>query len=124
MSWRFFSYEGDPMLACPATGEQKMDATFMAALDNAREIAGFPWRINSGYRSPAYNSRISTTGFRGPHTTGRAVDIAVSSSSERYRIIEACRAVGMSRFGVARTFVHVDDLTAADGFPENVIWLY
>lgn len=122
--WKYFDPKTDPKLTCSCgCGRMEMNDKFMQDLDAIRAGAGFPFRITSGYRCPSYNSKVSTTGQRGPHTTGRAVDIAASTSSQRLAIIEAAQRAGFRRFGVAKTFVHIDNLTERDGFPEG-IWTY
>jgi len=97
-----------------------MDSTFMYMLDEAREIAGVPFRINSGYRTNHRNSQVG--GVDGSaHTQGIAADIAVTDSRQRAIIVQALLEAGFTRIGIARTFVHCDiDSTKA----ENVIWLY
>lgn len=122
--WKYFSPETDAKLTCSCgCGRMEMNDRFMRSLDAIRAGAGFPFRITSGFRCPRHNSRVSSTGERGPHTTGRAVDIAASSSSMRLAIIEAAQRQGFRRFGIAKTFVHIDNLMEADGFPEG-IWSY
>lgn len=123
MGWRYFSYETDPMLACPCCGVQGMDESFMAKLDKLREDCGFPFVVASGYRCPEYNNSISLTGLRGPHTTGRAVDLRLNSR-QRYKLMEASKKLKIYRFGFGVKKNHIDDLTAKDGFPEKVIWSY
>ena len=126
MSWKYFSYETDPKLACSLTGERKMNDEFMGKLDLLRERYGKPITITSGYRSPEYNSQVSSTGETGPHTTGRAVDIAVHSSRERSELMRILLHPDspFTRVTPAKSFIHIDDLTEEDGFAENVMWWY
>lgn len=119
----YFSYEVDKMLACPCCGRREMNDEFMWKLVAVRQAVNIPFHVNSGYRCPEYNNKISSTGFRGPHTTGRAVDIAAPSSSMRLDIQDAAKLQGMQRFGIGRTFIHLDDLLLKDGFPRGV-WSY
>lgn len=122
--WKYFDPSIDTKLRCSCgCGRMEMNDTFMKKLDSVRERAGFGFRVTSGYRCPTYNSKVSSTGERGPHTTGRAVDIAAASSTMRLAIIEAAQKEGFRRFGVAKTFIHLDDLKESDGFPEG-IWSY
>lgn len=124
MRWKYFDPSTDIMLTCPCgCGRMEMDALFMAKLDDIRDECGFPFRVNSGFRCPTYNAKISTTGERGPHTTGRAIDIAAHSSGARLTIMEAAQARRFRRFGIAKGFIHLDDLRESDGFPEG-IWSY
>jgi zinc D-Ala-D-Ala carboxypeptidase len=123
LRWRYFDPATDAKLSCSCCNVMGMDDKFMQALDAIREECGFPFRVNSAYRCPAHNSAVSSTGERGPHTTGRAIDIAAASSSARLAIMEAAQRQGFRRFGIARTFIHIDNLTEADGFPPGV-WSY
>lgn len=121
---KFFSLESDPMLACPCgCGRADMDMEFMLTLDEIREACGFPFRVNSGFRCPTYNAQISSTGARGPHTTGKAIDIAAPSSTMRLLILSHALERGWVRFGIGKTFIHLDSLRAVEGFPSGV-WSY
>jgi hypothetical protein len=35
-----------------------MDKHFLRLLDNARQIAGIPFKINSGFRTPKHNEKV------------------------------------------------------------------
>lgn len=99
--------------------EYKMDEDFLAKLDDAREFAGFPFFINSAYRSPDHPESIKNP--TSSHIKGLAVDIRVIDSKTRYLIIDALMHVGFNRIGIADTFIHVDDdRNKACG----VIWTY
>lgn len=104
-------------------GVNLMQGDFMRKLDQIREELDTPLTIVSAYRCAAHNTAVSTTGETGPHTTGRAVDIAASGRL-KFRILEAARARGMTRFGIGKSFIHIDDLGKEQGFPGNVIWSY
>jgi len=55
----------------------RMNAMFISMLNKARSIAGIPFYINSGYRTPAHNKKVG--GVPGSaHTKGLAADIAVT----------------------------------------------
>ena len=119
---RYFSIGTDPKLACSCCGLDSVDNGFLLLLDSIREEVG-PLTIASGYRCPSHNKSVSSTGETGPHTTGRAVDISCRNGSLRRAIVKAGIKQGC-RVGVAKTFVHVDNLSAVDGFPDNVMWVY
>ena len=122
--WKYFDPATDAMLTCSCgCGRMEMDDLFMAKLDAIREECGFGFRVTSGFRCPKHNNNVSSTGERGPHTTGRAIDIAAPSSSMRLAIMEAAQRQQFRRFGIAKTFIHLDDLRESDGFPEG-IWSY
>lgn len=96
-----------------------MNADFLAKLDEAREFAGIPFIINSAYRSPTHPLSISNPSSS--HIKGLAVDISVTDSNTRGLTLDALRAVGFTRIGIASTFIHVDlDYSKA----QNVTWTY
>lgn len=110
---------------CGSTGEE-MEMGFVTALDLIRGRLGFPLVITSGYRCPAYNDRISTTGMRGPHTTGRAADVGISGEQAHQLITES--RLAMSGIGVHQKgphtgrFIHLDNLGRPR--PRPNIWSY
>ena len=98
----------------------RMDKNFLYRLDTARGIAGIPFKINSGYRTATHNRLVG--GREGSsHKKGLAVDIGYYGSRERYLILNALMQVGITRFGIAKTFIHCDVDNNKD---EDVIWLY
>ena len=95
---------------CSETGENEMDTEFLEALDNLRDICGFPFTVTSGYRSPNHSieaAKVAAGKKLGTHAQGIAADIKVSGGAERLTIVKHASAMGMS-VGVAKTFVHVD----------------
>lgn len=98
----------------------KMDADFLNALDEARELAGIPFKINSAYRTPEHNAKIGGKP-NSSHLKGLAVDISVTDSRSRFIVLNALISVGFNRIGIADTFIHVDlDRDKS----QNVIWTY
>ena len=98
----------------------RMDTDFLRRLDTARGIAGIPFKINSGYRTAAHNTLVGGR-VGSSHKKGLAVDIGYTGSRERYIILKALMEVGITRFGIAKTFIHCDVDNNKD---EDVIWLY
>ena len=79
--------------------ETNMSKEFLFVLDEARELAGIPFIINSAYRSPEHPLSIKNPSSS--HIKGLAVDIKATDSKT--------------------TFIHVDlDLDKT----KNVIWTY
>ena len=99
---------------------KKMDKDFLLKLDYARGIAGIPFKINSGYRTQEWNMKVGGR-FGSSHKKGLAVDIGYTGSRERYLILSALMQVGITRFGIAKGFIHCDVDKAKD---PDVIWLY
>ena len=99
--------------------EYKMDKGFLEKLDEAREFAGFPFFINSAYRSEDHPESIKNPSSS--HIKGLAVDIGVTDSRTRYLVLDALIHVGFNRIGIADTFIHVDDDRDKSS---GVIWTY
>lgn len=97
-----------------------MDNNFLHKLDNARNIAGLPFIINSAYRSPEHNAKIGGSP-NSSHLKGLAVDIKCTDSRTRFIIVDALIKAGFNRIGIADSFIHVDlDLDKSN----KVIWTY
>lgn len=100
--------------------------SFMRKLQTLRDMMGFPLIISSGYRDPAYNDKISSTGPDGPHTTGRAVDIQVYGE-HAFLVLSHAHASGFTGIGLKQTgphkwrYVHLDDI---DGSTRPWVWTY
>lgn len=127
MSWKYFTKEefvcNPEKCGC---GQNWINETFIDWLDLIRDNAGVPFVINSGFRCPDYNNKVSKTGRDGPHTTGWAADIRTPNSITRYAVRKAAMDLGCTRFGSAKGFIHVDlcDDLDPDKFPKEVEWVY
>ena len=97
-----------------------MSDELLLKLETARVIAGIPFTINSSWRSKAANERVGGKS-NSAHLRGNAVDIACANSSDRHAILNACIVVGITRIGIANTFIHID---VDKDLPNNVIWTY
>lgn len=106
---------------CPSlpNSGKNMDTNFLTKLEEAREIAGVPFKITSGYRTKEHNEAVGGVP-NSSHLIGVAADIAVSSGSERYIILNALLKAGFKRIGVAKTFIHCD----TDDSKSNSVWTY
>jgi hypothetical protein len=76
--------------------------------DEARHRLGKAVKINSAYRSPAYNRAISGAS-KSIHVLGGALDLS-GSPATLHKILTQMRREGLFRGGIGkyRTFVHVD----------------
>ena len=119
MELKHFSYEEFASPDVPHSGSY-MDDDFLSMLDNAREIAGIPFKINSGYRTIEHNYEAGGKP-NSSHIVGKAADISVKGSRQRWIITEALIQAGFNRIGIAKTFIHVDSDDTKDA---NVIWTY
>lgn len=108
--WRWPHFSRAEM-RCRGNGECRMDPAFMDLLESIRADYGQPMPIASGYRSPGYNAAVSATGPEGPHTTGRAVDVAVRGK-DAHRLLSVALVHGIKGVGVAQKgagrFLHLD----------------
>ncbi len=77
--------------------------------DEARHRLGKPLKINSAYRSPAYNRALSGAASNSYHTKGAALDLA-GSPITLHKILTQMRKEGVFKGGIGkyRTFTHVD----------------
>ncbi|MDI6796112.1 MAG: D-Ala-D-Ala carboxypeptidase family metallohydrolase [Desulfatibacillaceae bacterium] len=93
----------------------------VAVLDRARDLAGVPFAINSGFRCPAHNAAVGGAPASS-HLKGLAADIATGSNFERrFRILYGLLGAGFDRIGIATGFIHADiDPDKA----KSVVWLY
>lgn len=127
MSYDYFS---DDELRCKCgCGSAYMDDAFMRKLVSLREKMGFPFHLTSAYRCPMHNEAVSHTGREGPHTTGRAVDIALFGGQAQLVITNAGMH-GMTGIGVKQKgdynsrFIHLDDLPNDPHQPRPWVWSY
>ena len=125
MSYRFFKLED---FACKCgCGTNLIDPQFVQDLDDLRAEYGMPLIVNSGYRCPAHNAQVSDTGDGGPHTTGRAADLAVDRGNA-YRLLKLAMNRGFTGIGVQQRggarYLHLDNLPNSPGQPRPTLWSY
>jgi zinc D-Ala-D-Ala carboxypeptidase len=118
MNLNYFSLSEFDCPGLPNSGKN-MDIQFLSKLEEAREIAGIPFKITSGYRSVRHNKEVGGV-QNSSHLIGVAADIAVGSGNERYIILNALIRAGFKRIGVAKTFIHCD----TDPNKNNSVWTY
>ena len=103
---------------CQETGENEMDLDFIRDLDELKEACGFPFIVNSGFRSASHSVEAKKS-KPGMHNSGAAVDISVADGVQRLAIVQKAIEHGFTGIGVAKTFVHVDKRTSTP-----VMWTY
>lgn len=96
-----------------------MCVEFLKKIDNARELAGIPFKINSGMRTKKWNQHVGGR-LGSSHLKGCASDVHCNNSADRIKIVASLIQAGFRRLGIANTFVHVD----CDKDKDNAIWLY
>jgi len=124
MNLNYFSLSEFDSPDFPNSGEN-MDDQFLIMLDSARAIAEVPFKITSGYRTEEHNAKVggvpkSESSKGSSHMYGYAADIAVTSGSHRWIIVNSLIKAGFSRIGVAKGFIHVDN----DPDKPSALWTY
>ena len=108
----------------PGTGE-KMQPEFMRKLDFARELAGVPFVVTSGYRSAKYNAELIKKNYpaspNSSHLRGWAADIRTRDGRERFQVLNALIRAGFDRIGIGSRYIHVD---ADPKKPSPRVWTY
>lgn len=124
MKFKYFTYREFDCKGGEGKGES-MDDDFICMLDDAREEAGIPFKIASGFRTPEYNKKLINYGFKASatssHLIGLAVDIEAKTSAERFKITTALLKVGINRIGLGKDFIHADYDTNKTS---KLIWNY
>ena len=114
-------------LACKCGCGMLPAQDFMDKIEALRRSLGFPLKVTSAARCPDHNAKMSGTGRTGPHTTGRAIDLAVSHS-QAYMLVSSAMSAGFTGIGVQQKgggrFIHLDDLPNAPGQPRPTVWSY
>ncbi|MFZ9079672.1 MAG: D-Ala-D-Ala carboxypeptidase family metallohydrolase [Alphaproteobacteria bacterium] len=100
-----------------------VDWEFASEIDELRKRVGFPLSLSSAYRC-ADHPIEKRKKKPGSHSTGRAVDVAVTGA-QALKVIETALEMGFERVGVNQKgsgrFIHLDK---AHGFSAPAIWSY
>lgn len=112
-SWEFDSPD------LQGSGDE-MDSLFLQRLDEAREEAGIPFTITSGFRTKKHNKRVKGMS-NSAHLKGYGADISTPTARKRLTILTACLKVGFNRIGIMKNAIHVDD---DQMLPSKVLWHY
>ena len=119
MNYRYFT-QADFDAANPVCRVDDMDPRFMEKMDVARYHAGIPFIVNSAYRTVEHEKSKGREGTSS-HTKGLAIDLQVTSSRERFIIIQALFQAGFRRVGLEGSFIHADSDDKKD---PDVFWTY
>ena len=86
-----------------------MNSKLLDKLVEVAKTAGYKLTIISGYRSPAYNTKVGGA-KNSAHTRRNAVDVTVSDKSykERTRLIQIAIDKGIRGVGVYSSSLHFD----------------
>jgi len=122
MNWVEYPSFTKAEFECRFTGKCEMQPTFMEVLQSIRDDFGKPMVITSGYRHWTHPVEARKGHTTGEHTRGTCADIACSDSRTRYELVALALKYGVTRIGIAKTFVHLG--IGAPGLPLRVIWEY
>lgn len=87
---------------------EKVSPELLSTLEKISKKLGKKLKINSGYRSQAHNTKVGGVP-NSAHKTGHAVDIGIGSYQEGLRIGLLAKKEGLTRMGIARSFIHIDN---------------
>ena len=107
-----FNLEEDPKMA-------GLDNTLMMQLDNARDMAGVPFVITSGLRTPEENKECGGVADSA-HLSGLAVDIEAETDEKKLRIVYGALVAGFCRIGISNAHIHLDIDKEKQ---QNVLWI-
>lgn len=123
MRWKYFNINE---MKCSHCGDCQMDEEFMEKLDFLRECYGKPLVVTSAYRCPSHPIEAKKA-KGGTHTTGKAVDFAVSHEAAHELLTLALQmgfmGIGVQQKGSGR-FLHLDLCSTSDGFNRPTVWSY
>lgn len=122
--FKYFTFEEFDSPDEPGSGKRNVSHELIRKLDIARECAGFPFKLESAYRTYAHNKKVG--GVKGSaHTKGLAVDIDYKTQEQLETMLRCLVKVGFTRFGIrwkgSGTSVHVD---MDNNKPKYVTWGY
>jgi len=102
-----------------------MNQYFMDRLEALRQFMEVPFHINSGFRTQSHNEAVGG-GKRSAHMLGRAADIKwdMLDINGKNRMLKKAWELGFTGFGVAQTFLHLDDVSQKDGYMRPGVWDY
>ena len=100
--------------ACKHCGENHIKQVVIDMCQTIRDAIGLPIRINSGYRCPVHNSRVSKTP-NSYHTQGLAADLYCKCGSEKlHKVIMQLEREGKlpdlrwNKRYIKKNFNHID----------------
>ena len=112
--------------SCGLCVPRPMDHQFMLRIMALRIACGFPLPVSSAHRCPIHNNNVSSTGFNGPHTTAKAIDLEVSGEKTHILLGHAV-PMGFTGIGISQKgphgsrFIHLDDIV---GHSRPRVWSY
>lgn len=101
-------------------GLNNFSPILLSFINEIRRVKGHPLMVTSGCRCPMHNT---TEGGKptSDHITGEGIDLKALTSRDRFIIIHTALSLGITRVGIAKTFIHLG-INAKN--PQMVIWRY
>jgi len=118
-NWNLIDFFKKEDFACRCgCGLNNISFDLVRKLNIARFLCGFPFIVNSAVRCISHNKFVSGS-VSSSHLLGFAVDIAVKSPLQRFKMVQVLMSLGFDRIGIYKDFIHID----IDPFKtQNVIW--
>lgn len=95
-------------LRCPCCKQGTIKPELLEILNRARDAFGRAIVLNSAYRCQRHNVTIPGSSQFSSHKFGLAVDIRARSDATKYELMSILMLLGVTRFGVRKTFLHID----------------
>jgi len=124
--WSLYPNFSKKEFDCHHTGENDMQPFFLERLQQLRDRCGFPFVINSGYRSPHHPIEAAKN-TPGSHAHGIAADVSCTDGGKAFRIVQNAVMLGFTGIGVSqslkegRVFIHLD---LEESYKRPNLWSY
>jgi len=115
-TYRWFTNEE---FTCPCCNHNRISGDLVNRLDYARDKAGIPFRVSSGFRCKQRNKRIGGKP-RSSHLEGYACDIICPSGAIKSTVVASLFASGIKRIGIYKSFIHAD---ISPTLPSPMLWI-
>ena len=102
--WRWKNFTAKE-LSCKCCGEYYHDTQALYYLQDARDFAGRPFRINSGHRCVKYNKAVG--GVPNSEHLKIAFDISTKGHDKEV-LLQSLFDGGFTTFGLYESFIHTD----------------
>lgn len=103
--------------AVPACSADDLSPSLVRVANQLYDL--HPFHVNSAYRSRQWDLLKGRSG-NSSHCKGYAMDIRVVDHRERLRFLGELIRLGVTRIGIAKTFIHFD----VDPDKPSSVWLY
>jgi len=100
-------------------GENHIQLKFVAILDKIRDEYGKKMIVDSGYRTPEWNTKVGGVPDSA-HIKGLAADIHCRDSLNRFKLTNIALKY-LNRIGIGKDFIHMD---IDDNLPHPRMWTY